>query len=390
MNNKKQLVILFTLLTAVAISAFSYFSNSENEVVVSVEEIPTETVKPLENTSTTQLIEKFPFPDESLQDFINQIYAKNITNCKTKIEFTYSEPECLKDTYEANLLIIKEKNTYEELAQEANSFLVQNTKDLSKNNINKLLEIIKYKEIIQNLEQETRLITALYEERFASSIKRTAIFANSDELLQAQVISYNFLKSGCIDRGLVSSEDAWLYPEEIQVRDENLINFALKIEPSIPIGPDCMGKLITSILNDPRGWNNITEKEFLLVSEEDADFTFIFSSPDKTDELCAPLETNGIYSCRNEEEIIINYFRWENGAIDFGNDMKTYRLYLINHETGHILGWGHTGCPKDGALAPVMMQQSKTTDGCTPYGWPLYEIIDMKYGFDTFVSLEED
>ena len=390
MNNKTQLVILFTLLTAVAISAFSYFSNSENEVVVSVEEIPTEPVKPLENTSTTQLIEKFPFPDESLQDFINQIYTKNITNCKTKIEFTYSEPECLKDTYEANLLIIKEKNTYEELAQEANSFLVQNTKDLSQNNINKLLEIIKYKEIIENLEQETRLISALYEERFESSIKRTAIFANSDELLQAQVISYNFLKSGCINRGLVSSEDAWLYPEEIQVRDESLINFALKIEPSIPIGPDCMGKLITSILNDPRGWNNITEKEFLLVSEEDADFTFIFSSPDKTDELCAPLETNGIYSCRNEEEIIINYFRWENGAIDFGNDMRTYRLYLINHETGHILGWGHTGCPKDGALAPVMMQQSKTTDGCTPYGWPLYEIIDMKYGFDTFVSLEED
>ena len=390
MNNKTQLVILFTLLTAVAISAFSYFSNSENEVVVSVEEIPTETVKPLENTSTTQLIEKFPFPDESLQDFINQIYTKNITSSKTKIEFTYSEPECLKDTYEANLLIIKEKNTYEELAQKANSFLVQNTKDLSQNNINKLLEIIKYKEIIENLEQETRLISALYEERFESSIKRTAIFANSDELLQAQVISYNFLKSGCINRGLVSSEDAWLYPEEIQVRDESLTNFALKIEPSIPIGPDCLGKLITSILNDPRGWNNITEKEFLLVSEEDADFTFIFSSPDKTDELCAPLETNGIYSCRNEEEIIINYFRWENGAIDFGNDMRTYRLYLINHETGHILGWGHTGCPKDGALAPVMMQQSKTTDGCTPYGWPLYEIIDMKYGFDTFVSLEED
>ena len=390
MNNKTQLVILFTLLTAVAISALSYFSNSENEVDVSVEEVQTETVKPFESTSTTQLIEKFPFPDESLQDFINQIYTKNITNCKTKIEFTYSEPECLKDTYEANLLIIKEKNTYEELAQEANNFLVQNTKDLSQNNINKLLEIIKYKEIIENLEQETRLISALYEERFESSIKRTAIFANSDELLQAQVISYNFLKSGCINRGLVSSEDAWLYPEEIQVRDENLINFALKIEPSIPIGPDCMGKLITSILNDPRGWKNITEKEFLLVSEEDADFTFIFSSPDKTDELCAPLETNGIYSCRNEEEIIINYFRWENGAIDFGNDMRTYRLYLINHETGHILGWGHTGCPKDGALAPVMMQQSKTTDGCTPYGWPLYEIIDMKYGFDTFVSLEED
>ena len=74
---------------------------------------------------------------------------------------------------------------------------------------------------------------------------------------RAQIISYNFLKSGCIDRGLVSSEDAWLYPEEIQVRNENLMNFALKTEPSIPIGPDCLVKLITSIPNDPRGWNNI-------------------------------------------------------------------------------------------------------------------------------------
>ena len=111
MNNKTQLVILFTLLTAVAISAFSYFSNSENEVVVSVEEIPTETVKPLENTSTTQLIDKFPFTDESLQDFINQIYTKNITKCKTKIEYTYYEQECLKDTYEETLLITNKKNT---------------------------------------------------------------------------------------------------------------------------------------------------------------------------------------------------------------------------------------------------------------------------------------
>jgi len=389
-NNKTQLVILFTLLTVVSISALTYFSNSDGEVVIAAEEVPTVTIESTESTSTTQLVENFPFPDESLQDFIVNIYTSNITNCKTKIELAYSEPECLKDTYEANLLILKEKNVYEELAQEATNFLVRNTKDLSQNNINKLLEVIKYTDIIENLEQETVLITSLYEERFKSSIKRTAIFANSDELLQAQVISYNFLKSGCINRGLVSSDDEWLYPEEIQVRDDNFINFALKIETSIPVGPDCMGKLISSILNDTRGWSNITEKKFLLVSEEEADFTFIFSSPDKTDELCAPLETNGIYSCRNEEEIIINYFRWESGAIDFGNDMRTYRLYLINHETGHILGWGHTGCPKDGALAPVMMQQSKTTDGCSPYGWPLYEIIDMKYGFDTFVSLEED
>ncbi len=390
MNNKTQLIILFAFLTVVSISALSYFSNSDNDVVTTPEVPSTNTVEINESTSTTQPEEKFIFPDESLQDFISKIYTANITNCKTKIEFAYSEPECLKDTYEANLLIIKEKNFYEELSLKANSFLVANTKDLSQNKINKLLEIIKYKEIIENIEKESMLISALYEERFESSIKRTAIFATSEELLQSQSISYNFLKSGCINRDLVSSEEEWVYPLELSEKDDEKINFSLKIESTIKAGPDCMGKLVTSILNDSRGWTNITEKEFVLVSQENADFTFIFSSPEKTDELCAPLETNGIYSCRNEEEVIINFFRWENGAVDFGNDMKTYRLYLINHETGHILGWGHTGCPKDGAIAPVMMQQSKTTDGCLPYGWPLYEIVDMKYGLDTFVSLEED
>lgn len=390
MNNRTQLVLLFTLLAAVSISAFAYFSNTDSVVVTEIVEIPKDTVKPDESTSTTQLAERFPFPDESLQDFISEVYKANITNCNTKIAFAFSKPECLKDTYEANLLIINEKTVYEELAQKANNFLVENTKDLSQNNINKLLEIIKYKEIIENLERETILISSLYEERFQSSIKRTAIFATDEELTQSQSISYNFLKSGCINRDLVTTEEEWMYPSELSERDEEKFNFSLKIESTIKAGPDCMGKLVTSILNDSRGWKNLTEKEFVLVSQENADFTFIFSSPDKTDELCAPLETNGIYSCRNEEEVVINFFRWENGAIDFGNDMKTYRLYLINHETGHILGWGHTGCPKVGAIAPVMMQQSKTTDGCIPYGWPLYEIIDMKYGFDTFVPLEED
>jgi ssRNA-specific RNase YbeY (16S rRNA maturation enzyme) len=106
---------------------------------------------------------------------------------------------------------------------------------------------------------------------------------------------------------------------------------------------------------------------------------YIFASPETTDELCFPLETNGIYSCRNESEIVINNFRWRNGASDFLNDMETYRLYLINHETGHILGWGHRGCPKEGAIAPLMMQQSKGTDGCIPYGWPVYEMIKANF-----------
>ena len=390
MNSKTQLSLLFVFLAVVSISAFSYFSNSDDEITTIIETAPEEEIIEEESTTTTLLIEEFPFLDVSLQDFISEVYGANIINCKTKIELAYSEPECLKDTYEANLLILNEKNTFTNQAQTAKDFLIKNRETLTQSNINKLLEVIEYTTLIYNLEEQTILLDSLYKERFNSNIKRTAIFATPDEILQAQVISYNFLKSGCINRELVNSEDEWIFPTEISQKDEDKINFALKVESILPVGPECLGKLINSILNDSRGWKNITEKDFLLVNEEDADFTFIFASPEKTDELCAPLETNGIYSCRNEEQVVINYFRWENGAADFGTDLKTYRLYLINHETGHILGWGHTGCPKEGAIAPVMMQQSKTTDGCQPYGWPLYEIIDMKYSLDTFVSIEDD
>ena len=390
MNNKSQLLILFVFLSVVSISAFSFFSNSDDEIFQETNEELLKEVTAEEITTTTEAEKEFNYPDETLQDFIENVYTEKILSCDPMTELYDSGSECLKNTYDANLIILKNKDIFLDIAQDAKNYLISNKDRINKNEINNLLEISKYKTVINNLEHETLLINSLYEEKFKSSIKRTAIFASNDELLQAQVISYNFLKSGCINRGLVNSEEEWIFPQEISEKDENMMNFSLKIESSIPLGPDCMAKLIASILNDSRGWKNITEKEFLLVSEESADFTFIFSSPDKTDELCAPLETNGIYSCRNEEEIIINYFRWRNGALDFGNDMKTYRLYLINHETGHILGWGHTGCPKEGAIAPVMMQQSKTTGGCMAYGWPLYEVIDMKYGIDTFILLEED
>ena len=50
---------------------------------------------------------------------------------------------------------------------------------------------------------------------------------------------------------------------------------------------------------------------------------------------------------------------------------------------------GHVGCPKEGALAPVMMQQSKSTMGCEPYGWPIYEILEKEFGINTYSYLPE-
>ena len=218
---------------------------------------------------------------------------------------------------------------------------------------------------------------------------QTAIYATQAEINKSKQISYDFLESGC-KKEIENTETEWMLPLEVFPYDEEKINFSLKIDPTLGLDVDCIGKLIPSILNDSRGWIKVTEKYFQIVDETEREFEFIFASPERTDELCFPLETNGIYSCRNEDQIVINFFRWVNGAIDFGADLETYRLYLINHEVGHILGWGHVGCPKEGALAPVMMQQSKSTMGCEPYGWPIYEILEKEFGINTYSYLPEE
>ena len=218
---------------------------------------------------------------------------------------------------------------------------------------------------------------------------QTVIYATAQEINNSKKISYDYLKGGCKEDPKEDIEEEWLLPDELFIFNEEKINFSLKLDSSLGLNVECLGKLVPSILNDSRGWIKVTDKEFQLVSNTESEFEFIFASPEKTDELCFPLETNGIYSCRNEQQIVINYFRWVNGAIDFGSDMETYRLYLINHEVGHILGWSHVGCPEEDALAPVMMQQSKSTMGCVPYGWPIYEIIEKEFGIDTDSLLPE-
>ena len=72
---------------------------------------------------------------------------------------------------------------------------------------------------------------------------------------------------------------------------------------------------------------------------------------------------------------MINAYRWAQGAEDLRRrQMHAYRQMLINHEVGHRLGHGHVTCAKDGALAPVMMQQTKFLDHdgihCRPNAWP--------------------
>ena len=146
--------------------------------------------------------------------------------------------------------------------------------------------------------------------------------------------------------------------------------YTVEVEPAVDVDPAMLAAEVRAALHDPRSWAR--DRTMQQVAEPArARIRVVLATPDTVDELCGRvgLRTAGIYSCWNGRFAVLNAWRWEYGAAGFP-DLTTYRTYLVNHEVGHGLGFGHVGCPGEGALAPVMMQQSKGLGPCTANGWP--------------------
>ncbi|GGO50038.1 hypothetical protein GCM10012287_28810 [Streptomyces daqingensis] len=159
-----------------------------------------------------------------------------------------------------------------------------------------------------------------------------------------------------------------------------VLRYRVDIEKGLPLESELFTKAVHETLNDKRSWAHDGERSFERVDGRNADFVITLASAPTTDVWCAKsgLDTSQErVSCdsASTDRIMINGYRWAQGAKTFGDHrMYSYRQMLINHEVGHRIGLNHVGCEKDGALAPVMMQQTKTvTSGeatCKPNAWP--------------------
>ena len=211
------------------------------------------------------------------------------------------------------------------------------------------------------------------------NITSFSIYQTSEQIINNKSIPNINMAEGCLVEDVLNDNQIWHSPDRTSNYSRRFFNISIQVEFGLNLNLNCLSEMIPGILNDPRGWATVENTSFQIVDKEVADLNIVFASPDTVDELCYPLQTNGIYSCRNEKNVVINMYRWLSGAEDFNNEIATYRIYLINHEVGHYLGWGHTDCPSENALAPVMMQQSKSTSGCIPNGWPIYERVKLLY-----------
>jgi hypothetical protein len=119
---------------------------------------------------------------------------------------------------------------------------------------------------------------------------------------------------------------------------------------------------------DPRGWSLDGSVVFRRVGNG-GDLVLWLASPDAMtsfSEGCSPR-----WSCRVGRNVIINDLRFHSGSPYWNGALDEYRELLINHETGHWIGFDHTQCPGSGDDAPVMMQQSKGVGACIGNPWPL-------------------
>jgi Protein of unknown function (DUF3152) len=158
-----------------------------------------------------------------------------------------------------------------------------------------------------------------------------------------------------------------------------VIRYRVDVEEGLPFDPREFAETSYQILNDPRSWGEGGTRSFERVDEGPVDFVLTLASPAVTDRICRrsgadTSEQKVSCNAQATNRVMINGYRWGQGAETYGEDLAAYRTMLVNHEVGHRLGHGHLTCSGTGQPAPVMMQQTKTLQTgpwvCRPNPWP--------------------
>ncbi|MEU5757300.1 DUF3152 domain-containing protein [Streptomyces sp. NPDC047829] len=154
--------------------------------------------------------------------------------------------------------------------------------------------------------------------------------------------------------------------------------YRVDVEQGLGLDGELFAEAVHKTLNDDRSWAHDGARSFERIHSGQPNFVITLASPGTTADWCAKSgldTTQDNVSCDSAatERVMINAYRWAQGAEPFGDAIHAYRQMLINHEVGHRIGFNHVSCDKDGELAPVMQQQTKFVDhdgiDCRPNAW---------------------
>jgi len=180
-----------------------------------------------------------------------------------------------------------------------------------------------------------------------------------------------------------SGPGTWVYDQTqgaVLGRAGTVRRFRVAVETGVPEDVAAFAATVDRVLGDPRGWTaGGTFRLQRVPQNASAEFTIYLATPQTAYEMCRSagldIRSGGVpyTSCRTFGRVIINLSRWRESVPDYVNNgipLDVYRQYVINHETGHQLGFGHELCPGAGKPAPVMQTQTLGLTGCTANPWP--------------------
>jgi len=150
------------------------------------------------------------------------------------------------------------------------------------------------------------------------------------------------------------------------------MTYRVEVETGTGQSAPAFAAAVDATLADPASWTGQGRWSVQRVDGEDVDLVIRLATSATVGEVCeaAGLEDGSYASCRTGQFVMINLDRWLHAVPEYRGDVALYRQYVINHEVGHGLGFGHQACPGPGRPAPVMQQQTLGLDGCVPNGWP--------------------
>lgn len=156
--------------------------------------------------------------------------------------------------------------------------------------------------------------------------------------------------------------------------------YLVAVEDGSGVDAEAFAAAVDEALGDERSWTGGGRLRLQRVpARAHHDFAILLATANTAGRLCAAGGVNirvggrPYTSCRVSGKVILNLDRWQlsvDHLVAARVPLSLYRAYLVNHEVGHELGQRHEGCPRRGAPAPVMMQQTLFLDGCRANPWP--------------------
>lgn len=126
--------------------------------------------------------------------------------------------------------------------------------------------------------------------------------------------------------------------------------------------------MVADVLADRRGWS---AAGYRFAIDPEAAYRLVVALGSDIPGLCAPYQSRGKLGCTEGPTRAINAASWKSPPAWWTGERDPYRVFLVNHEVGHLIGLRlHLPCPRGGGPMPVMALYGRDITPCTLNAWP--------------------